>query len=89
MRSPIPDLGIRDIVIRISEAVPIVPLIAVEFPDEGERSAGPVETAVGAEDLRGVLTLAVKAGQVAVAVYVVPGYVAPGAGMPIEEGVHG
>jgi hypothetical protein len=84
-----PDLGIRDVVIRISEAVPIVPLIAVEIPDEGERSAGPLETAVGAEDLGGVLTLAVKAGQVAVAVYVVPGYVAPGAGMPIEEGVDG
>jgi hypothetical protein len=89
MLVPIPDLGIRDVVIRISEAVPIMPLIAMEFPDEGERSAGPVETAVGAEDLGRVLTLAVKGGQVAVAVYVVPGYVAPRAGMPIEEGVDG
>ncbi|PMD66006.1 uncharacterized protein K444DRAFT_160254 [Hyaloscypha bicolor E] len=89
MPVPIPDLGIRDVVIRISEAVPIVPLIAVKLPDEGEGFAGPVEAAVGAQDLGGVLTLAVEAGQIAVAVDVVPGYVAPGAGMPIEEGVDG
>ena len=86
---PVANSSVGDVVIRISQAIPVGIWISSVFPVEPARSAGTICTTVSGENLGGVGTMGIRCRQGTIVVDIVPCYVSPGAGMAIQVRVDG